>query len=63
MYLSMGNEWNEMKLRACLDYQDFGSYHSVFIIEFPKCVGPTKFFPFGLVFNTCFHHSKLKNLS
>ena len=40
----------------------FGSYHSVFITEFSKHVGPTKKFLFGLVFNLCFHHSKLKNL-
>ena len=61
IYLSYSKKFQI--LWAWLDEGDFGSYHLVSIIEFSKHVGPTKKFLFGLIFNFCFHHSKLKNLS
>ena len=49
----------EWKKKGYLETHKTEWYHSVFIIQGPKLVGPTEKILFGLVK----HHSKLKNLS
>ena len=51
------------RLKGCLDWHKTEWYHSVFMTHNPKFVGPTGKKLFGLFFEWCFHHLKLKNLS
>ena len=67
----MSDEWQNLNdkkkkskhgLRGCLYWVETELYNSISITHNPNIVGPTKKKTlFGLVFECCFHHSKLKN--